>query len=144
MITKLESFKIKNIKECIDNIVGRDISKISRLRDVVEGRYCFYKIVKDNYQSVSLNIIGSFVGGKDHASVLNGLRKFDELIRYKDFTCLYNRCLEESINFISITQSDIDKLFLENVKNKIKDIYDVPVLEELIENCNQRIKVLRG
>jgi hypothetical protein len=51
----------------------------TRKREVFEARSCYYKLTQV-YTKYSLSEIGQFVGYTDHATVLNGIRSFDNLL----------------------------------------------------------------
>lgn len=56
----------------------------SRKRELVYKRYVCFNFLKKN-TALSLTAIGDLLGGYDHASVLYGLKVYDDLNKYEDF-----------------------------------------------------------
>ena len=68
----------KIIKKAVESAFNTCISVKSRKREIVYMRSIYYKLCKD-FTNESLNAIGKQVN-KDHATVLNGLKIFDNII----------------------------------------------------------------
>lgn len=68
----------KIIKKAVESAFNTCISVKSRKREIVYMRSIYYKLCKD-FTSESLDAIGKHVN-KDHATVLNGLKIFDNII----------------------------------------------------------------
>ena len=91
-----------------NTVAGFDITVKSRKKIIVWTRYCFYKIAK-KHTKASLEAIGNVCGGKDHSSVLHGLREFEIQMVYEDFRSIYE-ALEVGIDPDAIEASIQDKL----------------------------------
>lgn len=59
-----------------------------RKRIVVYARYVFIRIMKNAFPKISLQHLGSYLGDKDHATVLNALRNHENLMQTKDHECV--------------------------------------------------------
>ena len=66
--------------ESVVNYFG--LKNKTRKREVVWNRYAMYRFMRNN--GFSFEKIGSFVG-KDHATVINGLKIYEQNKRYNDF-----------------------------------------------------------
>jgi hypothetical protein len=65
------------------SVTKNDIKSPRRWRNSVEARQVFFWIAR-NFTSFSLPQIGAWCGGKDHSTVLHGIRKIDERMdRYR-------------------------------------------------------------
>lgn len=68
--------------EIINSVRQVDLEEDTRDRDVVESRFLFFKIVKDRNPKMSYTYIGTLIGGcYDHASVMHGKNRAEELIK---------------------------------------------------------------
>lgn len=141
-IQKVQNMNIERIREEINNRFRIDITKHSRKRDLLWPRYCFYRIVKDNFKKVSLTYIGSFVGDKDHASVLHGLRQFEMLNKYEDFMLIYNDCVDACGTITSSLQDCYNRIFALKTTSIIEKICSVEILKDISECCTNRINTL--
>lgn len=74
---------LDDIKYLVEREIGVDLSIQSRRRHLVYARFIFFKLARDNTR-YSLSDIGRLIN-KDHASVLHGIKQFDNVIReYED------------------------------------------------------------
>ena len=76
MTKKINSF---TIKKAVESVFNTKLSVKTRKRDVIYMRCIYYKLCRD-LTFESLNSIGKQVN-KDHATVLHGLKTFDNLIK---------------------------------------------------------------
>ena len=73
--------KLDFIIDTLQNKTGLDIRKRTQVREYFLTRAIYYKLAKE-YTFHSLSKIGAEVG-KDHATVLHGIKKFDlEMKKY--------------------------------------------------------------
>lgn len=72
---------LSDVIKCIE--VNKLASK-SRCHVIVNKRAFMYTYLKTMHPGYSLLTIGSFFGNKDHATVLNGLRRHKNMIETKD------------------------------------------------------------
>lgn len=78
---------IQFVLDKIAEHVGVDKSMIiskTRKREAVTGRFIFFRIMRDFFPKMPLSVIGLYAGGKNHATVLNGLRNHANYIDTKD------------------------------------------------------------
>lgn len=74
---------LDDIKYLVERETGLDLSLQSRRRHLVYARFIFFKLAR-THTSHSLDDIGRFIN-KDHASVLHGVKQFENVIReYED------------------------------------------------------------
>lgn len=112
------------IKKTIEEITGiDDIGTYTRKRAYSENRMYYYKICKI-LTTASLSVIGKACNGRDHATVLSGIKTFDN---YNDVGQLSNKELfEHCLNICStklrkhykkpITQNDYKIKFIKLVE----------------------------
>ena len=65
----------------VSQYYGIDINKItskSRSRDILNPRYVCMYLFKELLDNMTLKGIGKYFGGKDHATVINGIEKVSE------------------------------------------------------------------
>tara|TARA_Y100000114_G_C11646446_1_gene271954 strand:- start:261 stop:665 length:405 start_codon:yes stop_codon:yes gene_type:complete len=75
--------KLDKIKEIVEIETDSDLKLKSRQREIVYARSIYYKLCKTHTRA-TLSSIGKSVK-KDHATVLHGLRLFDDVItKYED------------------------------------------------------------
>lgn len=93
---------IDRIKQIVAEKAGISIEDMidkNRLTTIVEARYICYQIIREN-SSLSLKQIGSHFGNRDHTTIINGLRKHDDLMNYPGnnaYKYLYLEC-KKAIN----------------------------------------------
>jgi len=61
-----------------------DIGVKSRSRELSQARFIYFKLAKKYCRYASLSKIGSVVN-RDHATVINGLKRFDDEARYDPY-----------------------------------------------------------
>lgn len=78
--------EIKKIVEGVANALGYEVTEIcskSRVSDLVLARHiCFYIAYKNEMHS--LTQIGKSIGGRDHTTVLNGIKRIEGYRYTKD------------------------------------------------------------
>jgi len=92
--------ELQLIKNTIELYSGQDITKVTRLDNIISLRIIYYKIARD-LTYYSLREVGELVG-KNHATVLNGVNKFEEVIRKKYYNQLYNDVLNSLNNEVAL------------------------------------------
>ena len=99
MTKKINSF---TIKKAVESVFNTKLSVKTRKRDVIYMRCIYYKLCRD-LTFESLNSIGKQVN-RDHATVLHGLKTFDNIINEfweKEYFNVYNN-LKTNYNEISV------------------------------------------
>lgn len=72
---------LATVNEVLNN---HGIKTKTRKREIVWRRYAAFNFLRNNSR-LSLGEIGKLCGGKDHATVLHGLREYNRQLRYEDF-----------------------------------------------------------
>lgn len=99
-----KTFGIKaRARDIVEQYYGIDIGKVTRVREYVEARSMFFKLLRDNTR-LTFRDIGESVG-KDHASVVHCIKQleydmeFDSGLhsKYSKITAIYNESLEEDM-----------------------------------------------
>jgi chromosomal replication initiator protein len=75
---------IKWVKEmvCRDcSISPLQLTSPSRNGGLPKYRYMCYQLIKDEFPTIALGRIGQNFGGRDHSTVVHGLREFAEIIQ---------------------------------------------------------------
>jgi len=99
--------KLEKIREIVENSTKLNIKVKTRKRELVYSRAVFFKLAKAHTRE-SLSSIGKSVK-KDHATVLHGIKVFDEQISvYKD-TQEYLKIFERIDNIIRKANSTREK-----------------------------------
>jgi len=99
--------KIKEIKHLVERELELDLNHPSRLRARVYARAVYFKLCKQ-HTLCSLKEIGLSVG-RDHASVLHGIKIFDDVI------------VEYEINLYEVYDK-LSKLIAKCTKSRERDI----------------------
>jgi len=111
------------IKEDIEQIFNiEDIGTRSRKRDVVMYRYLYYKLCK-LFTIATLEQMGQPIE-RDHTSVIHGLRKYPDLIKYFKQVETVDKWLQEkytkeAAELIGIEQEDIEIVYCNLKRNRI-------------------------
>ncbi len=104
--------QLETIKDYIEANIKVSLKKKTRARDMCYARAVYYKLAK-RYTVQSLSSIGKLVG-RDHATVLHGLKLFDEAVMYSEpLKIVYDSF---SINVENKNLEDADSNML-NIKN---------------------------
>ena len=138
---------LERVADLVSDIYDIDIFNISRKRKYCDSRSMFYKLSREYVKDVSLTEIANFVN-KNHASVIQGLKQFDNLI-YSDNDFKDNYLtLKESINSImanpyekylgkeDIMQHDI----MNHIKKEYPDVLAIHVPNESKRSPFERYK----
>ena len=71
--------ELEAIRDIVETHTQVDISKKSRLRDIVHARYLYFTLCRENTMA-SFKKIADSLGGFNHATVLHGVKCFKETI----------------------------------------------------------------
>lgn len=93
--SKIDESSILLAIEELTGINERLLKSKTRKREIVEARYIFFKIIRDNTRK-SLAVIGEKFR-KDHATVLHGLKTHENLMSYPKYKEKYKDILERTI-----------------------------------------------
>lgn len=112
----------QKIADLVSDILGVQIRAKTRMRAHTEARAIYYHICRTNYGASFYEI--SSVIGKDHSTVLNGIKMFNDIYgRDKAFTEKANMVKEMITNAAiakEIDSSENDELLIENKILKIR------------------------
>ena len=81
--------RFRNIAQRVADYFGLDVEKLlsreTRLSEYVRARQIIYWLTREELMNLpySLNKLGELMGGFNHATILNGLRRFDEDMEYE-------------------------------------------------------------
>lgn len=132
--------KIKIIYDACCTAMGEEIGVKSRKRHLVYARYCYFFNAKKLLPKTSLAIIGKQCGGRDHATVLHGIKQHenlkgnDKIKEHEDFK-LIRLAIERQLSTLNF---DTEKLSVE--QKEIMYLYSNKArLEKQIEILNKRI-----
>lgn len=125
---------------------GVDPKKTERTRPYPYARACFYKIAKQETDN-TLNFIGSFLN-KDHATVIHGIKKFEEYELVPDFIEQYAKCLELFIDLkeeISLKSANTEGALQEITQKIIHEHkgYERKIKDLQTENRNLTFSVMK-
>ena len=70
--------------QVINKSLNLDITQKTRKREVVYARFVFYNKLRNSKKYYSYQMIADYLG-KDHASIIHGLKQYDTLKEYSDF-----------------------------------------------------------
>jgi chromosomal replication initiation ATPase DnaA len=93
---------MKNSENTIERVIRIctefEILQKSRKQDLVYQRYAAMNYLRRNTK-LCLTSIGRYIGGLDHATVINGLKVYDNMIATKDLQFkMYTKEIEERLN----------------------------------------------
>jgi hypothetical protein len=150
-MNKIEEFDL--LRSTIQIVVGCDIKNKTKKTEFVYGRMVFYVLMRN--QGSTLQSIGDYVG-KDHATVLVGIKQFynlitqDKYLRDVYFEC--SRSFKERVQPIRVVgkmpsnsyaeelQYRIDSLILENERlQKSKMMYNR--FKEILKEMDERTPI---
>jgi len=110
------------IRDMVNNAFNKQVQERTRRRDVVYPRAIYYKLAQD-YSGESLTKIGRTVG-KDHATVIHGLKLFENVINplwEKNYHRKY-LSLQEQMNTkinMQVKRLDPNRFYKEKYKVKL-------------------------
>ncbi len=124
------------IKDRLEATTGLDISDNTRKREYINLRAVYYKLCKE-YTIDSLSKIGGLVG-RDHATVLHGLKTFDTLNVYEPkiyafYTQFKNKYPIESIGLMDDEDLEKHHLLIDEIKHLHKRIIADELKLELMQ-----------
>ncbi len=109
------------IRNAVNNAFNKRIQETTRRRDVVYPRAIYYKLAQD-YSGESLTSIGRTVS-KDHATVIHGLKLFENVINplwEKNYHNKYLKLKEQLDNKMRLQVKSIDPNRFYRDKYRIK------------------------
>ncbi len=75
--------RAKRIRKLIEDYFEVNLSEKTRRREVVQYRYLYYSLAYTHaVDGRSLRSVGETVGGFNHATVLHGIRQYENLYQY--------------------------------------------------------------
>jgi len=114
---------LKRIKRLVENHLEIPDLKIkSRQRDYVNARFLYFKIAH-NVCRTSLTKIAQVVD-RDHATVIHGIKQFDNLVKYNKTEFKYLSDAFVNISSIVSSKKDINFLDLSSVVTTLDKIKD--------------------
>lgn len=115
--------KLKRIKRLVESQLEiPDIKIPSRRRDYVNARFLYFKIAH-NVCRTSLTKIAELVD-RDHATVIHGIKQFDNLVKYNKHEFKYLNDAYVNISSIVSAKEDFNFLDLSSVVTKLDRIKD--------------------
>lgn len=117
----MEDYHIKKIKKLVEQEYGYFIDSPTRKREVVEARGMYYTILKE-FSSLSLAAIARTVG-KNHATILHGLKNFKQWRKENKYLDLAYRNVVDKLSLLDEVESfnDIKELRKELVRLKLEN-----------------------
>lgn len=86
----------------------QQIKSKSRKRVLLDARGICVLLIKKYVKDQSLEEIGQSLGGKDHATIINATRTYENLIESnKAFNFQYQQCKDALWNYLSVTFNNI-------------------------------------
>lgn len=124
--------KEKQLKSAINSSLRINIATKTRERKYVYGRYIYFYYLK-KFTTMSLSSIGRSCGRLDHATVLQGIRKFEMFVKDGEFMLVHDACVDK-INELNIFPL-IERLSKETVKPKKKYVYPKSKVSAVIRSA---------
>lgn len=85
-IKNYDVHQMQLIANKVEKVFGIEITKDTRIRTIIYARASFYYLCRKYIRPVPpLSVIGGFVG-RDHATVINSLKRFDEYLPHMEET----------------------------------------------------------
>lgn len=115
--------KLKRIKRLVESHLElNDIKTRSRRRDYVCARFLYFKIAYNTCRT-SLSKIADIVD-RDHATVIHGIKQFDDLVQYNKVEFKYLSDAYANITSIMTDKDEHNFLDLSNIVTKLDRIND--------------------
>ena len=111
---------------------GLELNKKTRKREYIYARACYYYFARFHTKN-SLSSIG-LICGTDHATVLHGIKIYENNIKYPDFYKMsenINKALPD-FEILKVKESRKERSYLTSVNDKLKD--RILELEEFVRN----------
>ena len=109
--------RTKRIKELVEDHFDVDLSSKTRRRTVVHCRFLYYHLAYNHSSE------GQTVGGFDHATVLYGVRQYENLYKYdKSFRNRFDpflRTIDEELSKSSIENTRSLKRQIQSMRTKL-------------------------
>jgi len=139
------------IKKYVQKKSGiKDLSIKNRKRNIVDARSVAFKLSKDLCSCVSFDVIGKEYN-KSHASVMHGIKIFDNLKNHQSFRRnrnLYEICLKyflkisDETEYIELREKQSIVDLQKEYENKIESL--VKNYEKVIETQNKTLNLLNN
>jgi len=110
--------QLETIKDYIEANIKVSLKKKTRARDICYARAVYYKLAK-RYTVQSLSSIGKLVG-RDHATVLHGLKLFDEAIMYSEPLKIVYDSFSINVENKNLEDADSNMLDIKNLAEQNK------------------------
>lgn len=138
--------ELKLLKLIIENVLQVDIKKKSRMRNLIDARYIYTKILRDRGHTCTA--IGKYIG-KDHTTIVHYSNKMDALLSRDELLAeKYIKCknalqkerpvIEENLSDrVVFLKSEVEKLVAE--RKKFNNMYERYMrLVDIIRLIDQR------
>ncbi len=126
--------KIENVKEVIERY---QLDKKNRKREVIYIRSILYTQLRN--EKWTLAQIGKLFN-KDHATILHGLRCYQENIKYQDFKDINNR-IEQELNLATQEIQPESKLQLTEIELDILEANNITQFYEIKNNLIKKLSI---
>jgi len=126
--------KIENVKEVIERY---QLDKKNRKREVIYIRSILYTHLRN--EKWTLAQIGKLFN-KDHATILHGLRCYQENIKYQDFKDINNR-IEQELNLATQEIEPEAKLQLTDIELDILEANNITQFYEIKNNLIKKLSI---
>jgi hypothetical protein len=126
--------KIENVKEVIERY---QLDKKNRKREVIYIRSILYTQLRN--EKWTLAQIGKLFN-KDHATILHGLRCYQENIKYQDFKDINNR-IEQELNLATQEIEPEAKLQLTDIELDILEANNITQFYEIKNNLIKKLSI---
>jgi hypothetical protein len=110
--------QLETIKDYIEANIKVSLKKKTRARDMCYARAVYYKLAK-RYTVQSLSSIGKLVG-RDHATVLHGLKLFDEAVMYSEPLKIVYDSFSINVENKNLEEADSNMLDIKNLAEQNK------------------------
>lgn len=129
--------EIDKIRKLVELKLEMNLSTPSRKRELVYGRAIYFKLCKDLTRT-SLEQVGKSVN-RDHASVIHGLKLFDDIIcrGYEPFLNRVYKSIKRKLSGEMAKRSEILTMELDEIRTLIASIQERMVdVESELEELN--------
>jgi chromosomal replication initiation ATPase DnaA len=93
-------------KQCL--ITPRQLTSPKRDGGLPQYRYLCYQLIKDEFPKIGLAHIGKYFGGRDHSTVLHGLKVFSETVKTDEKLQDIYQSIKQKINEKRKSNNNID------------------------------------
>ena len=130
---KTNTKMLRLIATAVETVTNCDVLEVTRQREYVQARSIFYKLARDNKQT--LQAIGEFIE-RGHVTVMHSLKKFEQDVQY-------DSVFRANYNAVKDILDSLDVKGCENATETLLEAYEMRNTHLIGQNAELRAKLSR-